>query len=51
MTVAWLNFIVQALRRELIDHYGDGSDAIRYVDDMIDAFIRLMVMVTISLAL
>ena len=38
------NFIVQALRREPITIYGDGSQtrSFCYVDDMIDAFIRLM---------
>ena len=38
------NFIVQALRREPITIYGDGTHtrSFCYVDDMIDAFIRLM---------
>ena len=38
------NFIVQALRREPITIYGDGTQtrSFCYVDDMIDAFIRLM---------
>ena len=38
------NFIVQALRREPITIYGDGSQtrAFCYVDDMIDGFLRLM---------
>ena len=38
------NFIVQALRREPITIYGDGSQtrSFCYVDDMIDGFLRLM---------
>jgi UDP-glucuronate decarboxylase len=38
------NFIVQALRREPITIYGDGSQtrAFCYVDDMVDGFVRLM---------
>jgi UDP-glucuronate decarboxylase len=38
------NFIVQALRGEAITIYGDGSQtrSFCYVDDMIDAFARLM---------
>jgi UDP-glucuronate decarboxylase len=38
------NFIVQALRNKPITIYGDGSQsrAFCYVDDMIEAFIRLM---------
>jgi UDP-glucuronate decarboxylase len=38
------NFIVQALRGEAITIYGDGSQtrSFCYVDDMIDAFVRLM---------
>jgi UDP-glucuronate decarboxylase len=38
------NFIVQALRREPITIYGDGSQtrSFCYVDDMIDGFVRLM---------
>jgi UDP-glucuronate decarboxylase len=38
------NFIVQALRREPITIYGDGSQsrAFCYVDDMVEGFIRLM---------
>ena len=38
------NFIMQALRGEPITIYGDGSQtrAFCYVDDMIDAFVRLM---------
>lgn len=38
------NFIVQALRGEPITIYGDGSQtrSFCYVDDMIDAFVRLM---------
>jgi UDP-glucuronate decarboxylase len=38
------NFIVQALRREPITIYGDGSQtrSFCYVDDTIDGFIRLM---------
>ena len=38
------NFIVQALRREPITIYGDGSHtrSFCYVDDMIDGFLRLM---------
>jgi UDP-glucuronate decarboxylase len=38
------NFILQALRREPITIYGDGSQtrAFCYVDDMIDGFLRLM---------
>ena len=38
------NFIMQALNGEVITIYGDGSQtrAFCYVDDMIDAFIRLM---------
>jgi UDP-glucuronate decarboxylase len=38
------NFIVQALRREPITIYGDGSQSrsFCYVDDAIDGFIRLM---------
>ncbi len=38
------NFIVQALREESITIYGDGSQtrSFCYVDDLIEAFIRLM---------
>ena len=38
------NFIVQALRNEPITLYGDGEQtrSFCYVDDMIDAFVRLM---------
>ncbi len=38
------NYIVQALKNEPITIYGDGSQtrAFCYVDDMIDAFLRLM---------
>ncbi len=38
------NFIVQALRGDPITIYGDGSQtrSFCYVDDMIDAFVRLM---------
>ncbi len=38
------NFIVQALRGEPITVYGDGSQSrsFCYVDDLIEAFIRLM---------
>ena len=38
------NFIVQALRREPITIYGDGSQtrSFCYVDDMIEGFVRLM---------
>ncbi len=38
------NFIVQALRREPITLYGDGSQtrSFCFVDDMVEAFIRLM---------
>ena len=38
------NFIVQALRGEDITVYGDGSQtrSFCYVDDMVDAFVRLM---------
>ncbi|MBC2717409.1 MAG: SDR family oxidoreductase [Desulfobacteraceae bacterium] len=38
------NFIVQALRNEPITIYGDGSQSrsFCYVDDLIDAFVRLM---------
>lgn len=38
------NFIVQALRNEAITIYGDGEQtrSFCYVDDMIDAFVRLM---------
>jgi len=38
------NFIVQALTQEPITIYGDGSQtrAFCYVDDMVDAFVRLM---------
>lgn len=38
------NFIVQALRGEPITIYGDGSQtrSFCYVDDLIDAFVRLM---------
>ena len=38
------NFIVQALRREPITIYGDGSQtrSFCYVDDLIEGFIRLM---------
>jgi UDP-glucuronate decarboxylase len=38
------NFIVQALRNEPITLYGDGAQtrSFCYVDDMIDAFVRLM---------
>ena len=38
------NFIVQALKGEAITVYGDGSQtrSFCYVDDMIDAFVRLM---------
>jgi UDP-glucuronate decarboxylase len=38
------NFIVQALRNEPITLYGDGSQtrSFCYVDDMIEAFVRLM---------
>jgi UDP-glucuronate decarboxylase len=38
------NFIVQALRREPITIYGDGSQtrSFCYVDDMIEGFLRLM---------
>ncbi len=38
------NFIVQALRGEQITVYGDGSQSrsFCYVDDMIDAFVKLM---------
>lgn len=38
------NFVVQALRGEDITIYGDGSQsrAFCYVDDLIDAFVRLM---------
>jgi UDP-glucuronate decarboxylase len=38
------NFIVQALRREPITLYGDGSQtrSFCYVDDMIEGFLRLM---------
>lgn len=38
------NFIVQALRNEPITIYGDGEQtrSFCYVDDMIDAFVRLM---------
>jgi UDP-glucuronate decarboxylase len=38
------NFIVQALRREPITIYGDGSQtrSFCYVDDMIDGFVRLI---------
>ena len=38
------NFIVQALKHESITIYGDGSQSrsFCYVDEMIDAFIRLM---------
>jgi UDP-glucuronate decarboxylase len=38
------NFIVQALKGEPITVYGDGSQtrSFCYVDDLIDAFIRLM---------
>ena len=38
------NFIVQALRGEDITIYGDGSQtrSFCYVDDLIDAFIRMM---------
>lgn len=38
------NFIVQALNNEPITIYGDGSQSrsFCYVDDMIDAFVRLM---------
>jgi UDP-glucuronate decarboxylase len=38
------NFIVQALRNEPITIYGDGSQtrAFCYVDEMVEAFIRLM---------
>src|ERR671922_2641196 len=38
------NFIVQALKNEPITLYGDGTQtrAFCYVDDLIDAFIRLM---------
>jgi len=38
------NFIVQALRNDPITIYGDGSQtrSFCYVDDLIDAFIRLM---------
>jgi UDP-glucuronate decarboxylase len=38
------NFIVQALRREPITIYGDGSQtrSFCYVDDMIDGFMRFM---------
>ena len=38
------NFIVQALRREPITIYGDGTQtrSFCYVDDLIDGFIRLM---------
>jgi UDP-glucuronate decarboxylase len=38
------NFIVQALRNQDITLYGDGSQtrAFCYVDDMVEAFIRLM---------
>jgi UDP-glucuronate decarboxylase len=38
------NFVVQALRREDLTVYGDGSQtrSFCYVDDLIDGFIRLM---------
>lgn len=38
------NFIVQALRREPITIYGDGSQtrSFCYVDDMVEGFLRLM---------
>ena len=38
------NFIVQALRREPITLYGDGSQtrSFCYVDDMVEGFLRLM---------
>jgi len=38
------NFVVQALRREPITIYGDGSQtrSFCYVDDMVEGFIRLM---------
>lgn len=38
------NFIVQALRNELITIYGDGSQtrSFCYVDDLIEGFVRLM---------
>src|SRR6185312_6355930 len=38
------NFIIQALKREPITIYGDGSQtrSFCYVDDMIDGFTRLM---------
>lgn len=38
------NFIVQALKNESITIYGDGSQtrSFCYIDDLIDAFIRLM---------
>lgn len=38
------NFIVQALKGEVITVYGDGSQtrSFCYVDDMIEAFVRLM---------
>jgi UDP-glucuronate decarboxylase len=38
------NFIVQALRNEPITIYGDGNQtrSFCYVDDMVEAFIRLM---------
>ena len=38
------NFIVQALKREPITIYGDGSQSrsFCYVDDMIEGFVRLM---------
>ena len=38
------NFVLQALRNEPITIYGDGSQtrSFCYVDDMIDAFVRLM---------
>jgi UDP-glucuronate decarboxylase len=38
------NFIVQALKNEPITIYGDGSQSrsFCYVDDLIDAFVRLM---------
>ena len=38
------NFIVQALKREPITHYGDGGQtrSFCYVDDMVEGFLRLM---------
>ena len=38
------NFIVQALRNEPVTIYGDGSQtrSFCYIDDLIDAFVRIM---------